>query len=779
MSQLAKRFLALFRAHQDFSLAARNLPFLPIDSSEARKWKKQIDDSLEKIHRDGTLLLDTIKREGLPVLKAATDLAEWKYDVEHDISTLAEKCCEARTVAIEGQIAWEGQKKTPVEPNDPKHWSKVQAEIFDRTSDIDKRSKRILDLAAAIDEAALPGRTANAGDLAAYYTELGALEDECYAAAVAAGRSVIGLSCWNVGRNLTKLREIDARHGVQRDDPRVYSIAAYLKDRDAIQKEREKLQLQAETRADDESMRALLRSDARLTDCFARHFPGLSHDDVDTVDTPPKLWAYIDRYLIALGRSVAFLTRNKPPLKSYADALREVYGIMLELRIDGAPPRPYPDLSEQEAVHELRAIANNLEKSPIEPTDPPTRAMAEPNADATPPPHVEPQTEQIAPLAAAKAFLTALEKWRDLCKEWDGMTPRKLAACKETNFGADDRLNAFEEKCRAASEQARLIISELTLHGPAVMRFVNDDAGDSRLVHAWIKSQRNRGDDDWTKEKWEEVRLMVEHAIILAKPEQADEPAEENSAEPEPTPTEGNDAEDGCVLPASVETPNASTEPNVEAKAEGDGILTKIDAARVNAVTVALTALVDALAEWDNADKRAPRIQGEVDRYRQEAERNQKALLPLVTADLIDIAQELDEPDPESWGSAFYQEVKKATTGSAPSGTISLLQRRHNRLVEWASFGAGAPVGDDFLPLDLSDVPDLGSADTVTELWDWCNRHREGLRQLNIRLGEPAPARVAAGDFRVIPEIVYQCRKYLLGFGAKVEECTAPLALDQ
>jgi nucleoside phosphorylase len=66
-----------------------------------------------------------------------------------------------------------------------------------------------------------------------------------------------------------------------------------------------------------------------------------------------------------------------------------------------------------------------------------------------------------------------------------------------------------------------------------------------------------------------------------------------------------------------------------------------------------------------------------------------------------------------------------------------------------------------------SDVPDLGAANTVPEFWQWCNRNRESLRQFRMRLGEPEPAAVATDEFRVIPEIVRQCRSYLLGFGAE------------
>jgi hypothetical protein len=64
------------------------------------------------------------------------------------------------------------------------------------------------------------------------------------------------------------------------------------------------------------------------------------------------------------------------------------------------------------------------------------------------------------------------------------------------------------------------------------------------------------------------------------------------------------------------------------------------------------------------------------------------------------------------------------------------------------------------------DVPDLGTATTVPEFWDWCNRHRDNLRQFRVSLGAPQPASVAIDEFRLIPEVVHQCRNLLLGFGA-------------
>jgi hypothetical protein len=72
---------------------------------------------------------------------------------------------------------------------------------------------------------------------------------------------------------------------------------------------------------------------------------------------------------------------------------------------------------------------------------------------------------------------------------------------------------------------------------------------------------------------------------------------------------------------------------------------------------------------------------------------------------------------------------------------------------------------DQMVPI-ASDVPDLGVASTVPEFWQWCDKQRNSLQGLRSQLGEPPPASVAVDRFRLIPEIVHQCRRYLTGFCA-------------
>jgi hypothetical protein len=210
-----------------------------------------------------------------------------------------------------------------------------------------------------------PGSGSKSASVSDYYAEVRGYEDACYDAA--SGQRIIGLSCWEVEGNVTKLKQIDAQHGITPDDPRVYSIAAFRQERNAILKERENLRVSLTRKSDSEIPQALLRSEARLTDCFARHFPGLYHKDVRTVDTIPKLWAFIDKGVLGLNGVVRVLAGGfERKRRTYVIALRAVYGIMHELGIDWTPRPPYPDMSEQEAEHALRAIANRLEKAESE-----------------------------------------------------------------------------------------------------------------------------------------------------------------------------------------------------------------------------------------------------------------------------------------------------------------------------------------------------------------------------------------------------------------------------
>lgn len=116
-------------------------------------------------------------------------------------------------------------------------------------------------------------------------------------------------------------------------------------------------------------------------------------------------------------------------------------------------------------------------------------------------------------------------------------------------------------------------------------------------------------------------------------------------------------------------------------------------------------------------------------------------------------------------------------------GTAGVMTGRLARLLAaayspWQS-GRRSPSGVSIVfPLDnpplpiASDVPDLGTASTLAELWTWCNRNREMLRQFRIELARPALASVAVDEFRVIPEVVHQCKALFRGLCAtEIPEC--------
>jgi hypothetical protein len=208
--------------------------------------------------------------------------------------------------------------------------------------------------------------------LTAYYAEIHALEDEWYPQLVK-DVWVFGTSSWH--RRLDKLREIDERHGIRPDDPRVYSIAAYQAEKDQIEAEWKELGKangwdthRWEDGYPEGFAAAERRFDVRLSDCFARHFPRLDGLRPETIDTIPKLWAHITHHVLMVRRclDVSPLTRQPAEKRAYDKELASVYGIMDRLKLPWAPRPPYPDLTPQEALNALTQIANRLESNDAE-----------------------------------------------------------------------------------------------------------------------------------------------------------------------------------------------------------------------------------------------------------------------------------------------------------------------------------------------------------------------------------------------------------------------------
>lgn len=68
------------------------------------------------------------------------------------------------------------------------------------------------------------------------------------------------------------------------------------------------------------------------------------------------------------------------------------------------------------------------------------------------------------------------------------------------------------------------------------------------------------------------------------------------------------------------------------------------------------------------------------------------------------------------------------------------------------------------------DVPDLGNADTIAELSQWCNIQRKAVRQLRVQLGDPNGGSVAKQQIWDVDEIVMQCLRHLRGHGCGDEQ---------
>jgi hypothetical protein len=210
--------------------------------------------------------------------------------------------------------------------------------------------------------------------LQAYYGEIRAVEDD-YFNLYCRERRVLGTSVWQAYPD--RLREIDARHGVRPDDPRVYSIAAYLAERQqidqgwcALRKARNWDQPDLDEGAQRAEWAAQSRYWARLDDCKARHFPGLHDLQPATIDTIPKLWAHITQHLAVVAERIHSMhpapSGQRPP--TCDEDVQRAYTLLHEFKVPWAPPPPYHAFTQQEARDELKRIANQLERDDAEQT---------------------------------------------------------------------------------------------------------------------------------------------------------------------------------------------------------------------------------------------------------------------------------------------------------------------------------------------------------------------------------------------------------------------------
>jgi hypothetical protein len=172
-------------------------------------------------------------------------------------------------------------------------------------------------------------------------------------------------SPWYLPENLAILREIDRRHGVCPDDPRVYSIRAYRDERTRIEAQWQ--QQVAGFRGGGEDVDhgpAEQRHLARLADCKARHFglfPGASEESVDSI---PKLWAWVELLWNVLSIEARPYPRLRGPSwhQRLLERVHAIYSVMHRLGVDWARRPPYPDFDERERIDEATYILRRLER---------------------------------------------------------------------------------------------------------------------------------------------------------------------------------------------------------------------------------------------------------------------------------------------------------------------------------------------------------------------------------------------------------------------------------
>jgi hypothetical protein len=201
--------------------------------------------------------------------------------------------------------------------------------------------------------------------LAAYRAEIRAQEDKWFNDQMQADGRISGVSFWDGHTEL--LAEIQRRHGVSSDDPRVYSIAAYQDEKKEIENEWNALlhargweNIGTDDPSFHEARVAGTRSNTRAMDCFARHFPGVNVS-ARRVDSIPKAWAYAG-LCFSIAEQVARAVASVEDESSvWNEHIRQIYSILNRIKLPWASRPPYPNFSTQEAKDEFTWIRNKLE----------------------------------------------------------------------------------------------------------------------------------------------------------------------------------------------------------------------------------------------------------------------------------------------------------------------------------------------------------------------------------------------------------------------------------
>jgi hypothetical protein len=189
--------------------------------------------------------------------------------------------------------------------------------------------------------------------------------------------------------------------------------------------------------------------------------------------------------------------------------VQQTHAILEQLDIfDGpAPPSLNPETNDRcmiDALDHLTALRTFVAQR--------IRTQTEPVSTR------QPSGEMPAPTTHpddVNRFLSAMDRWSALCKSWSWSVPRSIAT---------------SDAIPQDAEEARGILAELAAVGPRIVPFVAAYGGDSKLVAGWIDAQDKSHFDKWTRQVWEQVRLEVMHAQLLAAGTMRDDDAFHQSA---------------------------------------------------------------------------------------------------------------------------------------------------------------------------------------------------------------------------------------------------------
>jgi hypothetical protein len=200
-------------------------------------------------------------------------------------------------------------------------------------------------------------------DFEAYRAEINAIETQEFDhIQTSTGGWTLGTSVWD--QRIDELRQIQQKHGIATDDPRIISIAAYEEERNHIVQELKALG------SSDERLPQWSRLEFALANCRGRFFPqGTLAEELPVGnDSVPMLWYYVQSRLnIRYFIGIVAKSKNADGPAATPEDVQKVYTTLHEHRppLSWAPDPPYPKFTNEEARDELLRIASMLEQEDL------------------------------------------------------------------------------------------------------------------------------------------------------------------------------------------------------------------------------------------------------------------------------------------------------------------------------------------------------------------------------------------------------------------------------